>query len=490
MLFRYLSVIFFVTNLTVSAADVPPKLKREFRAAWVPSVGNIQWPSKKGLSTQEQKAELISILDRAQLINLNAIILQVRPACDALYASQFEPWSEYLTGQMGKAPSPYYDPLEFAVAESHKRGLELHAWINPFRARFINSTSSTSPNHVTKKYSGMAVSYGKHLWLDPGQKAVHDYSIAVVTDIVRRYDIDGLHMDDYFYPYAERDEAKKVIPFPDDPSWKKYQRGGGKLSRSDWRRQNVDAFVARTHQTVKAAKPWVKFGVSPFGIWKPGHPASTSLKSGNMFEELYCDSLKWWTNGWVDYLAPQLYWPIEPPDQSFTALLKWWSDANVKRRHLWPGMNTAKTADKWKAVEIANQIKATRAQPGVSGHIHWSMKGVMRNSGGVTDALKPLYQEPALVPASPWLNNFTPLKPTLSMTKGDGNHKIQWSAGHEKPAFWVLQQQYGTEWKTAVVGGQQAAFNWNKKDVKPVRVAVSSINRYGTQSPPALLTLK
>ncbi len=478
-----------LTTLVVNASNFPPEVEREFRGAWVASVGNIQWPSKPGLTTAEQKAELLAMLDRARQLNLNAIVLQVRPACDALYFSQIEPWSEYLTGQMGQAPLPFYDPLAFAVSEAHKRGLELHAWVNPFRARVNAAKSSISPKHVIKKYPDLVISYGKYLWLDPGQKAAQDYSLSVIADIVRRYDIDGLHMDDYFYPYNEQDKAKKNIPFRDEGSWQKYQATGGKLSRSDWRRHNVNAFIQRTYENIKAQKPWVKFGVSPFGIWKPGYPSTTSMKSGNTYEEIYCDSLKWWTNGWVDYLAPQLYWAIKPPDQSYTALLRWWAENNPKRRNLWPGINTGNAGGKWKAEEILNQIKATRAQFGANGHLHWSMKSVMWNGGGIADGLQSLYQEQALVPASPWLSNAIPAKPSVSVKAQDKGLKAQWTPIGEKPWLWVVQQQVGTDWKTQILPGGQTS-RLIGPSAKPLRaIAVSAVNRYGVQSPPAILEL-
>lgn len=469
---------------------MPPKPDREFRAGWVPSVGNIQWPSRKGLSVEEQKAELLTILNRAQEIKMNAIVLQVRPACDALYASRIEPWSEYLSGEMGRAPTPFYDPLTFAVDEAHKRGLELHAWINPYRAKVLASKSPAAVNHVSKKYPGMVLTYGKYLWLDPGQKSVQDYTLAVIKDIVQRYDIDGLHMDDYFYPYVERDAEKKALPFPDDVSWGKYQAAGGKLSRGDWRRNNVDTLVARSYQTIRATKPWVKFGVAPFGIWKPGVPST--IKGGNMFEEIYCDSLKWWTNGWVDYMSPQLYWPINPPDQSFPVLAKWWGDTNVKQRHLWPGMNTGKVGGtNWPPEEILNQIKITRQIPKANGHIHWSFKSLMQNKNGLADAVKSLYAKPALVPASPWMGGTTPAKPALSATRQKNEIKVQWSsAGRDKPAWWVLQKLVGAEWDTEILHGGQNSSIISISGVAPTAVAVTAVNRVGTLGLPAVAEIQ
>ncbi|MEO6034056.1 MAG: family 10 glycosylhydrolase [Verrucomicrobiota bacterium] len=478
-----------LTSLALNASDPPPSVIREFRGAWVPSVGNLQWPSTPGLTTAEQKAELIAILNRAQELNLNAIILQVRPSCDALYSSPLEPWSEYLTGEMGRAPSPFYDPLLFAVTEAHRRGLELHAWMNPFRARVLAAKSPISPRHVIKKYPAMVINHGKFVWLDPGQKFAQDYSLAVMADIVRRYDIDGIHMDDYFYPYSERDGDKKDLPFRDDASWRRYQSSGGKLSRSDWRRQNVNEFIQRAYQNTKAQKPWVKFGVSPFGIWKPGFPLGTSLKSGNMYEEIYCDSLKWWTNGWVDYLAPQLYWAINPPDQSFTALLKWWAENNPRRRNLWPGINTGNSGGKWKAEEIVNQIKATRAQSGAGGVIHWSMKNLMNNGGGIADQMKSLYSEPALVPASPWLNDLAPEKPIVTLKAQRKGRKVQWDCEGEKPRLWTVQIQMDGKWKTQILPGGQSSLVLPGVEKSIQAIAVSAVNRYGTQSPPAVLEI-
>src|SRR6185436_17717396 len=245
----------------VPSKQAPPAVPREFRGAWVATVGNIDWPSKPGLTTDQQKSELLAILNRAAELRLNAIILQVRPGCDALYASSFEPWSEYLTGTMGQPPKPYYDPLAFAVEEAHKRGLELHAWFNPFRARHLSARSPIAANHISKTRPDLVRQYGKLLWLDPGEPAVQDHSIKVITDVLRRYDVDGVHLDDYFYPYRIRDGEGEHLPFNDAVSWKRYQASGGKLEREDWRRQNIDRFVERLYAAVKTEKPFVKFGI-------------------------------------------------------------------------------------------------------------------------------------------------------------------------------------------------------------------------------------
>jgi uncharacterized lipoprotein YddW (UPF0748 family) len=283
-----------------------PALEREFRGAWVAVVNNIDWPSRKGLTTEQQQTELRAIIDRCAQLKLNVVIFQVRPACDALYPSKLEPWSEYLTGTPGQGPHPAWDPLEFAIREAHARGMELHAWFNPFRARHsTGSKTVTAPTHVSKTRPQLVKKYGTHLWLDPGLAEVHDLSARVILDVVTRYDVDGIHVDDYFYPYPEKDPAKKEIPFPDDESFAAYQRAGGKLARDDWRRDNVNRFIARMYREVKAAKPWVKVGISPFGIYRPGHPAQ--IKGFDQYDKLYADPRAWLAQGSLDYLAPQLY---------------------------------------------------------------------------------------------------------------------------------------------------------------------------------------
>jgi uncharacterized lipoprotein YddW (UPF0748 family) len=254
------------------ALTTPPPVHREFRGVWIASVQNIDWPSQPGLSTQEQKDELVGMLDRAVALRLNAIILQVRPAADAMYASPYEPWSEYLTGRMGRAPSPWYDPLEFAVTEAHKRGLELHAWFNPYRARHPSARSAPSADHISRTHPELVKKYGSMLWMDPGEPEVREQTIRVVLDVVQRYDIDGVHIDDYFYPYKEKDRRGRIIEFPDGTSWRKYVRSGGRLQRDDWRRANVDSLIHQVYVRIKGAKPWVKFGISPFGVWRPGNP--------------------------------------------------------------------------------------------------------------------------------------------------------------------------------------------------------------------------
>ena len=506
----FLSGLLLFTNASVQAIDpprksesiVPPSPTREFRGVWIATVENIDWPSRPGLTTDQQKAELIAILDRAVKLKLNAVIFQVRPACDALYSSPYEPWSQYLTGQMGKAPEPNYDPLTFAVAEAHKRGLELHAWFNPYRARLAQTRTAISANHVSKTHPEFVKQYGKFLWLDPGEKAAQDYSLKVIMDVVQRYDIDGVHIDDYFYPYPEKNKNNKIIDFPDETSWQKYLHSGGTQSRDDWRRENINTFVQRLYLSIKTQKPWVKFGISPFGIWKPGYPkqitSGNSSGSFDAYDRLYADSRKWLANGWLDYLSPQLYWKIEQTQQSYPVLLNWWVEQNAKGRHIWPGIYTSRVANNgnsrtaWPANEILSQIKVTRGYSGADGNVHFSMKPLMQNRNGISDLLlKDVYANPALIPASPWLNASLPSKPDVKIYQAGTNDKIQlyWQPTDKTNVWlWVVQTKTGNQWTTNILPIGQNSYILNTTQVDSV--AVSAVNRYGTQGASTFVKVK
>ncbi len=459
----------------------PPGVQREFRGAWIATVGNIDWPSKPGLPVKQQQDEMIALLDRAVRLNLNAIVFQVRPACDAFYASKLEPWSPYLTGTMGQAPEPFYDPLEFAVTEAHKRGLELHAWFNPYRAAVLSPKVILGANHISHTHPDWVRKYGNMLWLDPGEKKVQDYSLRVIMDVVKRYDIDGVHFDDYFYPYKQQDAQENDLEFPDAASWRKYG-AGGRLSHEDWRRENVNTFVHRVYDSIKGTKPWVKFGISPFGIWQPGYPQQ--IKGFNAYGVLYGDARKWLTNGWVDYLAPQLYWPIAPPDQSFPVLLKWWEDQNPKHRNLWPGLDSERVGGKWSADEVVNQIKITREHSdGAAGTIHWSVKCLMRDRGGLATALaNGVYAEPALIPSSSWLERNFPAKPKVTFDDA-GNLNWQPAAG-ERISVWLLQTKVADHWHTSILPATERQHSFSDA---PQVVALTEIDRCGVASPAVVL---
>jgi uncharacterized lipoprotein YddW (UPF0748 family) len=471
------------TPAATVAIVLPPPPAREFRAVWIATVGNSCWPSKPGLTTAQQKAELLAIFDRAVALKLNAVIFQVRPACDALYQSSLEPWSEYLTGVQGRAPSPYYDPLAFAITEAHKRGLELHAWFNPFRAHFAPAVSPIAPNHISQTHPELIRSYSKLLWLDPGDPAARDYSLRVVMDVLKRYDVDGIHFDDYFYPYHEKNSKGADIDFPDEATWRKYGQTTG-LSRDDWRRHNVDAFIQTVYLNLKSEKPWVKFGISPFGIWRPKNPPS--INGLDAYAQLYCDSRKWLHEGWCDYLSPQLYWGIQPPQTSFSTLLSWWNGENIRHRHIWPGMDSLRAGDKFPASEIVNQIAVTRAYPD-SGHIHWSASALMKNSALATVLVRDVYSLPALIPASPWLNATTPPPPRITVKLWKQTAHIEWkNAGVEPARLWVLQTREKGVWTTQILPA--ARTDAYLDNANPDVVALRAASRVETLSLPAIWT--
>lgn len=470
------------------SAVVPPAPRREFRGLWVATVGNIDWPSKPGLTTAQQKAELISLLDRAHELKLNAVVFQVRPACDAMYSSTIEPWSEYITGVMGKAPEPFYDPLTFAIEEAHKRGMELHAWFNPYRALHKSHMGKISANHISKTHPELVRSYGEYLWLDPGEPAVREYSLRVVMDVVKRYDVDGVQFDDYFYPYPEYGANRD---FPDEASWKKYGAHGN-LSREDWRRQNVDTFISSVYSSIKAAKPWVKFGISPFGIWRPGNPPQ--ITGSDAYVKLSADSRKWLMNGWVDYFSPQLYWRIEQKEQSFPVLLDWWAEQNVKHRHLWPGLSvSAAVGQAWNANEIPNQIRLIRKEPGSNGYILYNASSLFgenpRARGLQHTLLVDFDQEQALVPASPWLGGPAPAKPSLSVTDEKNGIRLAWNdtGTNAVVRWWIVQTKSLNDWKTEILPGNMSTATMSGR---PEVVAVAAVNRVGEASAPRVLQLE
>ncbi|MEM6315770.1 MAG: family 10 glycosylhydrolase, partial [Planctomycetota bacterium] len=334
-----------------------PEVPRELRGVWVATVANIDWPSKPGLSNERQIEEMIAILDRVKETGMNVVILQVRPAADAMYPSEIEPWSYYLTGAQGRAPEPFYDPLERWITEAHARGLELHAWLNPFRVKPNNAPYELSEKSIAKANPDAVLDYGdenrRQLWMDPSNDDARAQTLAVFADLVERYDLDGVHMDDYFYPYPVGD-----VPFPDDASYEKYQQAGGTLELNDFRRDSVNKLVKGIYDQTKSIKPHVKMGISPFGIWRPGHPPSVA--GFDQYDKLYADAKLWLNEGWVDYYTPQLYWATAAPQQSYPALFHWWAGENTKDRTLAPGLYTGRLGlQDWPADEIAGQIYIT-----------------------------------------------------------------------------------------------------------------------------------
>ena len=473
--------------------SVPPPIAREFRGVWIATVANMDWPSRAGLSTWEQQSEMIALLDRAVAMHLNAVIFQVRSEADAMYQSDTEPWSAFLTGRMGRPPEPYYDPLAFLVREAHARGLEVHAWFNPYRALYPGSPGDASPSHVSRANPAVIRRYGTQTWMDPGDPKVVDRAIRAIVDVTKRYDIDAVHLDDYFYPYREEDRHGRTIQFPDSKEYHRYRKSGGDLSLDDWRRHNVDAFVQRADAAVHATKPWVRFGISPFGIWRPGYPAS--VRGLDSYKEIFADARKWLRNGWVDYLAPQLYWPVGRPQQDFSSLLGWWISQNTSGRNIWAGLNVAlarDTAPKGRgAAEMLDQIRLTRAQSGASGEVFFSMNVLMQDPDSVSERIaSDSYAQQALVPASPWLDATIPATPVaaprLDSTSGEMDVDMDPAPGEKRPWLWVVQARGSTGWTTQIVPGSELTHLLaGRGETSPSDVWVYAVGRTGNLSLPA-----
>lgn len=465
---RWFISVYYVILATgcLFAQETPPTIEREFRAAWIATVYNIDWPSKKGLSETEQKAEARTILDKLVSLNMNAAILQVRPHADALYKSEFEPWSPWLTGTMGKSPG--YDPLAYWIQEGHARGIEIHAWFNPFRA-LSNKDHPVSKDHISQTKPHVIRTYGNMLWADPSHPDTRTQAMTAILDVLRRYDVDGIHLDDYFYPYPSGN-----LSFDD-----------GKTPAE--RRAVVDDFIQHLYQSVKKEKPWVRVGISPFGIWRPGVPEG--IEAGvDSYEHLAGDSRKWLKNGWVDYLAPQLYWRIEPKKQSYTALLEWWRKQGT--RPVWPGIATTRIQSKEDpgrpASEIIRQITLSRSiGTHKNGHIHWSARGLIHNLGGISDELSTIYSQPAATPSMPWLSEYKPTTPQATAAIKQNQTVVQWVPRADTKI--AIQSKRGTTWVTiAIVPGNKQSITIQTTD----SIAITSLDRYGNHSDPLVLIPK
>ncbi len=376
--------------------------KPEFRGVWVATVDNIDWPSKGNFNSDSQKVEFIRLLDMHQRNGLNALIVQIRPVTDAFYPSPYEPWSEFLTGTQGLPPAPFYDPLEFMIAETHKRGMAFHAWMNPYRAVFNITTSSIASNHITKIHPEWFLTYGDKRYFDPGSKETQQYLCNVVKDVVSRYAIDAIHFDDYFYPYK--------IPgkeFPDNESFGKYGTG---MNKDDWRRSNTDSIISKLSIIIKKENPKCQFGISPFGVWRneSKDPVNGSKTNGAQtnYDDLYADILLWLRKGWIDYVAPQLYWEFGHKIAPYEILLDWWSKHTYgKNCYIGLGIYRANSNTAWKDLtQIPRMIDALRNTPNIQGMVFFSSKTFAKNPNGWSDTLRLNYfNESAKLPDMPWL---------------------------------------------------------------------------------------
>ncbi len=399
---KFFLSLFLLIAIFLLTADTFAQTRPEFRAVWVATVDNIDWPSKGNYDSDSQKVEFIRLLDMHQRNGMNALIVQIRPATDAFYPSPYEPWSEFLTGKQGQPPAPYYDPLDFMITETHKRGMEFHAWMNPYRAVFNIEKSSIAETHITRIHPDWFLDYGDKRYFDPGNKEVQKYVTNVVKDVVSRYPVDAIHFDDYFYPY--RIAGKE---FPDNAKYLQYGNG---MNKDDWRRSNVDSIILMLSKAIKDENPKCQFGISPFGVWRnqDKDPVNGSKTNGAQtnYDDLYADILLWLKNGWIDYVAPQLYWEFGHRIAPYEILLDWWSKHTYGRNcYIGLGIYRANSNNAWKDLtQLPRMIEALRNTPNIQGMIFFSSKSFNNNPNGWSDSLRlDYFKEPARTPEMDWL---------------------------------------------------------------------------------------
>ena len=485
--------------VAIDTTAIPPYVPREFRGVWISSADGTDWPSRPGLSPERQQRDLIALLERSRAIGINAVIFHVRLSGDAFYSTSLAPWSQKLAGTQGEHPG--YDPLALVVREAHARGMQVHAWFNPFRAS-LDGGIRAAPTHVTRARPEWVVRYGAQQWIDPGIPAAREAVLETILEVVQRYDVDGVHLDDFFYPYKETKTFVKrvgkgkrrrtvretrVLDFPDAKSWARHR--GKFRDRDDWRRHNIDDFVETLYHRVHAAKPWVLVGISPFGIWRPGTPAG--ITGLDAYHEIYADSRKWLREGWVDYFAPQLYWEVEGTQNRFRVLDAWWRTQNPHARHLWPGLYTHGSAERapWAPDEIPRQISSLRdtraGSAEAGGHIHFRIRSIASATDPRAIALgdrleREHYRGPALVPEAPWLGGAAPLAPIAQLVD-EADPLLLLAVRDSAPlAWWLVQARtQGGGWTTSIVPAERRQLLL--RDIAPAidLVVVRAIARTG-----------
>lgn len=419
-------LLYFIVFVTLGCATILQTNaqafpKRELRAAWIATVVNIDWPSEKGLSTRQQQEEYVTLLDLLKSVGMNAVIVQVRPSADAFYPSSYEPWSEYLSGEQGKPPEPYYNPLAFMIQQARQRGLEFHAWFNPYRVSMKDSVTFAD-NHPIHKHPEWFLTYGGKWYYDPGHPEAQQYVLQAIMETVKHYDVDAVHFDDYFYPYRIKNEV-----FPDSTSYSLYGQAAFP-EVDDWRRNNVDFFVKELSARIKAEKPHVKFGISPFGVWrnKEKDPNGSETQAGQTnYDDLYADVLKWLKEGWIDYVTPQLYWNIGFKAADYTVLIDWWSKHSYGK-HLYIGQGVYRVGGKgWEnPEELLNQVKLNRTYTEIQGSMYFNSKTFLQNKQGVNAKMHTLYPYKALIPSMGWIDAKAPAAPVLQGARGSQGNGI------------------------------------------------------------------
>jgi uncharacterized lipoprotein YddW (UPF0748 family) len=413
----------FLCLLLMASASLTAQItpKREFRGAWIHVIHQNQY---KTMSVPEMKTYLTVLLDSMQSCHINAIVFQVRPTADAFYESEIEPWSRYLTGKQGQAPEGRFDPMSFMIEETHNRGMEFHAWLNPYRVTSTD-TDTLHPSHIYYTHPERFLRYGKQLYFDPGLPENRAFICRVVEDITARYDVDAIHMDDYFYPYPLEGE-----PFPDDGSFNRYAAAQGFAldRRNDWRRNNVNDLIREIKETIVRTKPWVRFGVSPFGIYrnKKSTPDGSGSDTNGLqnYDDLYADVKRWVEAGWVDYNIPQLYWEIGHPRADYEVLNRWWA-VNNGGAHLYIGQSVGNTM---KNNQLARKMELIRSTPGIYGNCFWPAYDLLHNTGGIADSIKNSYHpHPALIPAYLHLHAKRPKEVrSLKVDRTQDGYTLHW----------------------------------------------------------------
>lgn len=495
------SVILFVLLLTsCSVIQHTPQPKTEFRGVWVATVVNIDWPKNGSDSIEKQKSDFLKILEFYDGLHFNAIIVQLRAAGDAFYASEYAPWSRFLTSKEGVPPAHDFDYLQWMIGESHKRGIEFHAWLNPYRATFDLNTDILSPIHDFNLHPEWMIKYGKKYYYDPGLPEVRKRLVDIITELVSNYDIDAIHFDDYFYPYKIKDEKfddsltfiSEVLPHQ---------------SLEDWRRSNIDSLVMNVHKTIKQHKPWVQFGISPFGVWKNNTTdtkGSDTSAGQTTYEDLYADPLTWMENGWIDYIIPQVYWSMHLPAASHLKIVDWWAK-NSKATHLYIGNGAYKVRNNgdtaWDSKrELPNQLKLARKTPAVGGNAFFSAKSLMDNNPDVVQILKKkIYKFPALPPSAPLApKGITENVQLESWTETKENQVLNFRNAEDYRYAMVYRTGKNTQKsypikkllvKAPVINGQHISLP--KTALKGLkRIAITFIDKYGQEYKPIILNLK
>lgn len=487
-LFAIVSLIAIAISLD---AQNVPQPKREFRGAWLHIVGNTQI---RTMSEAQVKEMFIQTLDSLEQAGCNAVIFQVRPQADAFYPSHLEPWSRFLTGVQGQAPDPLWDPLQFMIEESHKRGMELHAWCNPYRVT-SNDQEELAPDHLFFSNPDIFKRYGTQLYFDPGEPASREHTVSVIADIVRRYDVDAIHFDDYFYPYPVKYEE-----FHDDASFVKYakEQGFEYWQKGDWRRNNVAILMKELNDTIKSIKPWVRFGISPFGIHRnlsetPDSSGSATNGLSN-YEALFADVPDWGVKGYIDYIVPQLYWRINFAPACYEILINWWNDGNFTD-HLYIGQNIA-VLD----TQLERKMELVRELPNVAGNVWWPGWSIKRNTHNIHDSLSTVYQSrPALIPAYTRLDDRAPQGVKTLKKKSTS---VRWTIEPtddpmQQPVFYavylfpkgVMADTSKGEYLVKITNQMSYDFGEDFKKYKGCTVAVTAIDRCWNESQSFSLTL-